>query len=61
MWDDFWIACALMLVMEGIWPFLSPESFRQTLLAMADQSDTRLRMMGLVSMLSGVVFLYWVR
>ncbi|CAK0777093.1 DUF2065 domain-containing protein [Gammaproteobacteria bacterium] len=60
MWRDFWVACALMLVMEGIWPFLSPESFRQTLLNMVDQSDTGLRIVGLISMLSGVVLLYWV-
>lgn len=58
MWHDLWVATALILVIEGIWPFLNPGSMRQTLLLMAEQSDRSLRVLGLASMLSGVVLLY---
>jgi uncharacterized protein YjeT (DUF2065 family) len=58
MWQEFWLAAALLLVIEGIWPFLNPASLRQALLLMAEQSDRSLRVLGLCSMLSGVGLLY---
>jgi uncharacterized protein YjeT (DUF2065 family) len=60
MWHDLWVAMALMLVLEGVWPFLSPDSMRRMLLMMAQQSDRSLRISGLVSMLLGVLLLYLV-
>jgi hypothetical protein len=54
------IATALLLVIEGIWPFLSPASFRQALLAIAAEADGALRLAGLVTMLAGVALLYLV-
>ncbi|HYN76309.1 MAG TPA: DUF2065 domain-containing protein [Lamprocystis sp. (in: g-proteobacteria)] len=54
------IASALLLVVEGVWPFLSPASFRQVLLTVAGQPDGPLRLSGLVSMLAGVALLYLV-
>ena len=58
MWQELWLAAALLLVIEGIWPFLNPGSLRQALLLMAEQSDRSLRLLGLFSMLSGVGLLY---
>jgi uncharacterized protein YjeT (DUF2065 family) len=58
MWHELWLATALLLVIEGIWPFLNPASLRQALLLMAEQSDRSLRVLGLFSMLSGVGLLY---
>jgi hypothetical protein len=58
MWQEFWLAAALLLVIEGIWPFLNPASLRQALLLMAEQNDRSLRLLGLFSMLSGVGLLY---
>lgn len=58
MWHELWVATALLLVIEGIWPFLSPASMRDALRLMAEQSDRSLRLLGLVSMLSGVLLLY---
>jgi uncharacterized protein YjeT (DUF2065 family) len=60
MWHDLWVAMALMLVIEGVWPFLSPDSMRRMLLIMAQQSDRSLRISGLISMLLGVLLLYLV-
>lgn len=61
MWRDLLSALALMLVIEGIMPFLSPRSLRETLRMMAEMDDRTLRVIGLVSMVSGVLMLYWVR
>ncbi len=60
MWHDLWVAMALMLVVEGVWPFLSPDSMRRMLLIMAQQNDRSLRISGLISMLLGVLLLYLV-
>jgi len=60
MWHDLLVALALMLVIEGIWPFLNPGGMRRTLLAVAGQDDRFLRLAGLVSMLAGVAALYLV-
>ncbi len=54
------IATALLFVLEGIWPFLSPASFRRVLLAVAAEADGPLRLSGLISMVVGVGLLYLV-
>jgi uncharacterized protein YjeT (DUF2065 family) len=61
MWPDLLVALALMLVIEGIWPFLSPSGLRRALLTMAAQGDSALRVAGLVSMGAGVALLYLVK
>lgn len=61
MWQELWVALALLLVIEGVMPFISPKSLRETLLTMANLSDRTLRIGGLVSMLCGVALLYLVR
>jgi uncharacterized protein YjeT (DUF2065 family) len=61
MWNDLWAALALMLVLEGILPFLSPDSVRRLLAAMAAVDNRSLRLSGLLSMLAGVGLLYLVR
>jgi uncharacterized protein YjeT (DUF2065 family) len=54
------LASALMLVIEGIMPFLSPTAFRRALIQMAAMPDKQLRMIGLFSMVLGLMILYWV-
>lgn len=60
-WDDLISAIALVLVIEGIMPFISPGSWRQTMLQAAQLPDRVLRLIGLGSMLFGVVLLYLMR
>ena len=60
MWHDILLALALMLVIEGFLPFLSPQFMRQALAMMAQMNDQQLRMSGLTSMVLGVVLLYLV-
>jgi uncharacterized protein len=61
MWQDFFAAMALVLVIEGMLPFLKPEAWRRTIGRIADRPNNALRLMGLMSMLAGVALLYAVR
>ncbi len=54
------LASALMLVIEGIMPFLNPAAFRRSLLQMASMQDQHLRMIGLFSMVLGLIVLFLV-
>jgi uncharacterized protein YjeT (DUF2065 family) len=60
MWHDLLVAMALIFVVEGIWPFLSPRGMRRALLLVAAQDDAALRATGFASMLIGVLTLYLV-
>jgi len=59
MWQEFAIALCLMLVLEGILPFLSPRLWRSALMPVLRLSNRQLRLSGLASMLLGTVLLYW--
>lgn len=61
MWNDLWAALALMLVIEGLVPFLSPDLLRRMLASVAQLDDRSVRIAGLISMLCGVALLYLVR
>jgi uncharacterized protein YjeT (DUF2065 family) len=61
MWNELLVALSLVLVIEGVWPFLSPGGLRRALLLLAEQDDRSLRSVGLVSMLLGVGLLYLVK
>lgn len=58
MWEELGRAFCLMLVLEGIIPFLYPTRWRNLVASLAQVSDRQLRVMGLVSMLIGVGLLY---
>ncbi|MFK0569524.1 DUF2065 domain-containing protein [Endozoicomonas sp.] len=52
------VALSLMLVLEGIVPFLYPQRWRKLVSRLAEIDDRQLRIAGLVSMLVGVALLY---
>lgn len=56
-WQDLWVALALVMVLEGVLPFLTPKGLRQVYGQMSQMSDRSLRLYGLLSMIVGVVFL----
>jgi uncharacterized protein YjeT (DUF2065 family) len=58
-WNVLWAALALMLVFEGLFPFLSPGGWRQTFQKLLQLRDGQLRFFGLVSILLGLVSLYF--
>jgi len=53
-------AFALMLVFEGLLPFLSPARWREMFRRALEMSDGQIRFIGLASMLVGLVLLaFW--
>lgn len=58
---DLLAAVALVLVIEGIMPFLSPRTMRRWLFYVVQQNDKTLRLTGFVTMTMGVVLLYFIR
>ena len=54
-------AVALMLVFEGILPFLAPGLWRETFRRLTEMSDGQIRFIGLTSMLIGLFLLFWAR
>ncbi len=59
--NDLWAACALLLVLEGLLPFLSPNSWKEGVRALASLSDRQLRIAGLISMVLGLSVLAFVK
>ena len=60
-WLDLAAAFALYLVIEGMMPFLSPQSMRRAMSAFSRLPDAQLRIAGLASMIAGLVLLWAVR
>jgi hypothetical protein len=58
MWHNLGMALCLMLVLEGVIPFLYPARWRQLVSALAEIDDNKLRLTGLASMITGIVLLY---
>lgn len=58
MLDEILRAAALVLVIEGVFPFLSPRRFRQSLVNMASVEDRWMRIIGALSMLAGLALLH---
>jgi len=55
------MALALMLILEGVLPFLAPNLWRDTFRRITQMSDGQIRFVGLSSMIVGLLLLYWVR
>ena len=61
MTDGLLTAVALMLVIEGLLPFLAPATWRETFRRLIEMSDGQLRFIGLSSMITGLILLFFVR
>lgn len=59
--DDLWAALALVLVFEGLLPFLSPRAYRQSVEQLAALPDRTLRLVALGMIMLGLVLLGLVR
>jgi len=59
--DSFWLAMALVLVIEGLFPFLSPQGWRRMFAQILQLSDGQIRFFGLCSILAGSLWLLWLR
>ncbi len=59
---DYWLlGLAMMLVIEGMVPFLLPELWRDTFRKLVTLSDGQLRFVGISSMLAGLLMLYLIK
>jgi len=61
MWKELLTALALVLVIEGLLPFLSPETFRSAMRTILSRDNNTMRIVGLSSMIVGVLLLTIVR
>ena len=55
------MALALMLILEGVLPFLAPNLWRDTFRRITQMSDGQIRFVGLSSMIVGLLLLLWIR
>lgn len=60
-WSDFFSALALVLIIEGLMPFISPDSWKRMLIKILEMDSRQLRLFGLTSMIIGLLLLSWVR
>ena len=57
----FIMALALMLILEGVLPFLAPNLWRDTFRKIMQMTDGQIRFVGLSSMIVGLLLLLWAR
>jgi uncharacterized protein YjeT (DUF2065 family) len=59
---SYWLTgLAMMLVIEGMMPFLFPEQWRENLRRLLALTEGQIRFIGLTAMLSGLLMLYWIK
>jgi len=60
-WSDLFSAIALVLILEGLVPFMSPDTLRKTYQRLLEAGDRSIRISGFISMIAGVILLSLVR
>ena len=60
-WSALGLGFALLLILEGILPFLSPRLLKQSYASITQLNDRVIRVVGLSSMLVGLLLLMWLR
>jgi uncharacterized protein len=60
-WADLFAALAILMVLEGLLPFLNPGGARRVFAQLSGLGERDLRIGGLVSMVAGLVLLFIVR
>jgi uncharacterized protein YjeT (DUF2065 family) len=58
--DTIWMALGLVLVFEGLFPFVSPGGWRRTFTRVLEMQNGQLRFFGLCSILAGLALLWLV-
>jgi uncharacterized protein YjeT (DUF2065 family) len=57
-WHDLLTSLALVLIIEGLLPFTIPDKVKEVYRSLQEASSNSLRIMGLASILAGLVLLY---
>ena len=61
MGTTFLLALALMLILEGVLPFIAPNLWRETFRRITQMTDGQIRFVGLSSIIVGLLLLAWAR
>jgi hypothetical protein len=61
MWQQLLIGLALVMVVEGLLPFINPAAWKKMMHSALQLDENSLRFIGLTSMIAGLVLLYLVR
>ena len=56
--DTLWTALALLLVLEGLLPFMAPRLWRDSFRRLTELTDGQLRFIGMISIGIGLLGLY---
>lgn len=57
--DTLWMALALVLVIEGLFPFISPSQWRRMFSQLLELNDGQIRTFAFVSILAGLLLIWW--
>ncbi|MEO6079155.1 MAG: DUF2065 family protein [Steroidobacteraceae bacterium] len=60
-WTDLLAALAILLVLEGLLPFLNPAATKRVFAQLSQMAERELRIAGVVSMGAGLLLLFFVR
>jgi uncharacterized protein YjeT (DUF2065 family) len=58
--DTIWLAIALVLVIEGLFPFLSPGGWKRMFAQLLLLSDGQIRFFALMSIIGGLILIWCV-
>jgi uncharacterized protein YjeT (DUF2065 family) len=61
MWNDLLRAFCLVLVLEGLWPMLVPDRWREMLLRISQVENRHVRLAGAVAVSGGLLLLHLLR
>jgi uncharacterized protein YjeT (DUF2065 family) len=54
-----WIALALVLIIEGLFPFASPQAWKRAFMNILNMDDGQVRFIGLSCIVVGMLLLWW--
>ncbi|MBT9506944.1 DUF2065 domain-containing protein [Rhodoferax sp.] len=57
--EVFWLALALVLLIEGLYPLMSPSGWRRMFLQILQLSDGQLRFFGMCSISAGLLLIWF--
>ena len=57
--DTLWLALGLVLVLEGLYPFMSPGGWRRMFQQLLQLNDGQIRFFGLFSILTGLLLIWF--
>jgi uncharacterized protein YjeT (DUF2065 family) len=60
-WGDLFAGLAFYLIIEGLFPFVTPRGWRRSLAVVGRLADHQLRAFGLTAVITGLVLLYIIR